>query len=70
MECRALRTSPVPSRTVACTLDLVRERDEDGQFGEAVAATYDETTAHLFDPQREPFTNESRQHVSVWERQS
>jgi SAM-dependent methyltransferase len=25
-------------------------RDEDGYFGEGVAATYDETTAHLFDP--------------------
>ena len=66
--------------------------DEDGYFGERVAATYNEG-ADVFGPgdvaatagvlaelagmrlrdrwdgwTREPFTSESRQHVSVWEK--
>ena len=73
--------------------------DEDGYFGERVAATYDEESAEMFEPgavdaavevlaglagggralelgvgtgrialPREPFTSESGQHVSIWEK--
>ena len=48
---------------------------EDGYFDERVAARYDESSAEMFEPafverwsgrKREPFTNESTNHVSVW----
>ena len=68
--------------------------DENGYFGEHVAASYDDSPEDMFDPAlvdtaeldlmaqlagmrlrdrwegwaRQPFTSESRQHVSVWEK--
>jgi hypothetical protein len=51
--------------------------DDDGFFGEPVAARYDETMAELagMEPRerwagwtREPFTSESTSHVSVWDK--
>jgi hypothetical protein len=104
---RASRTGPARSDDdYRDTLSSMN--DEDGYFGERVAATYDEAPDRMFDPAvvgqtvdflaelagdgraleldlmaqmtglelrgrwagwgREPFTSDSRQHVSVWEK--
>ena len=74
----------------------VRRIDDDGYFGERIAASYDDSSAERFQPAhvdavadvlaglagggralelgigtgwtRQPFTSESRQHVSVWQK--
>ena len=72
-----------PTTGSSCRSSALTE-EGDGYFDERVAARYDESSADMFDPmaqlagmrlrerrsrwKREPFTSDSLEHVSVWEK--